>query len=59
MNEVTRFHSRVIKAEWDSKLFRYNLEIEDLKTGETFLDYAEVLINATGWLKYAFHCFRG
>jgi hypothetical protein len=28
------------------------LEIEDLTTGETFHDYAEVWINATGWLKY-------
>jgi hypothetical protein len=28
------------------------LEIEDVQTGEISHDYAEVLINATGWLKY-------
>jgi cation diffusion facilitator CzcD-associated flavoprotein CzcO len=28
------------------------LEIEDGKTGEIYQDYAEILINATGWLKY-------
>jgi glycerol-3-phosphate dehydrogenase len=49
---VTKFNCRVVRATWDNKLFRYDLEIEDLENGETFHDYAEVLINATGWLKY-------
>jgi len=52
VDRVTRFNSRVIRATWDSKLYRYDLEIEDTQTGEKLTDYAEVLINATGWLKY-------
>ena len=50
---MTKFNCRVVRATWDNKLFRYDLEIEDLEKGETFHDYAEVLINATGWLKYS------
>jgi|SRR5271170_1309262 cation diffusion facilitator CzcD-associated flavoprotein CzcO len=51
VDRVTRFNSRLLTATWDSKLCRYDLEIEDVKTGEKLKDYAEVLINATGWLK--------
>ena len=49
---MTRFNSRLVRATWDPKLYRYDLEIEDTQTGEKLKDYAEVLINATGWLKY-------
>jgi hypothetical protein len=48
----TRFNAKVTKATWDPKLYRYDLEIKDVQTGEKITDYAEVLINATGWLKY-------
>jgi cation diffusion facilitator CzcD-associated flavoprotein CzcO len=47
----TRFNAKVIKAVWDPKFYRYDLEIEDVQTGEKMTDNAEVLINATGWLK--------
>lgn len=52
MAKSTRFNAKVTKATWDPKLYRYDLEIEDVQTGEKITDYAEVLINATGWLKY-------
>jgi len=51
VDRVTRFNSRLVRATWDPKLYRYDLEIEDTQTGEKLKDYAEVLINATGWLK--------
>lgn len=51
VDKITRFDSRLVRATWDSILYRYNLEIEDLKSGPLIRDYADVLINATGWLK--------
>ena len=52
MAKYTHFNAKVTKATWDPKLYHYDLEIEDVQTGEKITDYAEVLINATGWLKY-------
>ena len=51
VDKHTRFHSRVLSATWNHSLYRYELEIEDVKTGEKIQDHAEVLINASGWLK--------
>ena len=51
VDKHTRFHSRVLSATWNHSLYRYELEIQDIKTGEKILDHAEVLINASGWLK--------
>lgn len=41
-------------ATWNGKTGQWEIEVEDLKTGKTFVDKAEVFINACGFLKYDF-----
>jgi len=37
---------------WDPKEGQWEVEVEDLETGKTVIDRGEILINATGFLKY-------
>lgn len=51
MYEKTKFGHKVIKAEWNDNSSLWNVTVEDLATGKTFVDSAEVLINSGGVLK--------
>jgi cation diffusion facilitator CzcD-associated flavoprotein CzcO len=46
-----KLRHQVHAATWDEKAAVWNVEIENLATGERFVDTAEVLINGTGVLK--------
>ena len=41
----------IIAASWDDKNGVWEVTVKDLKTGVTFVDTAEVLINNSGVLK--------
>jgi cation diffusion facilitator CzcD-associated flavoprotein CzcO len=49
--ELVRLNHAVRKATWDDVQGKWRVEIEDLKTQQTFIDEAEVLINSGGFLK--------
>jgi hypothetical protein len=55
--EYVRLKHRVSKATWDSVKGQWQVKVEDLSTGQTKVDCAEVLVNATGFLKYAFSLY--
>ncbi|KAK1761804.1 hypothetical protein QBC33DRAFT_582134 [Phialemonium atrogriseum] len=48
--DFVQLEHRVIGATWNGKAGQWEIEVEDLKTGKTFVDKAEVFINACGFL---------
>lgn len=50
IREITRFNTRVLSADWNEATAEWELELEDVKTGEKFKDSAPVLINGSGLL---------
>jgi cation diffusion facilitator CzcD-associated flavoprotein CzcO len=42
---------RVTKCEWNEKQGKWEVEVEDLEAGRMLTDEAEVVVNATGFLK--------
>jgi cation diffusion facilitator CzcD-associated flavoprotein CzcO len=51
IHEHLRLQHRVVRARWDGGSGTWKLEIEDIVAKKTFLDEAEVVINACGFLK--------
>jgi cation diffusion facilitator CzcD-associated flavoprotein CzcO len=51
VHDHVHLNNRVVEARWNEATGQYNLIIEDLSSGTTFTDQAEVLINSTGILK--------
>jgi cation diffusion facilitator CzcD-associated flavoprotein CzcO len=51
VEEFVKLRSQVTEAVWNERDGRWKLQIEDLTSGTTFSDEADVLINATGFLK--------
>lgn len=49
--EHTKFKHKVVGAEWSESEQIWQVEVEDLETGHSFIDKAEVLINGGGPLK--------
>jgi len=49
--EKAKFNHKVVKAEWDNEASLWRVTVEDLLTGRTFVDSAEVLLNCGGVLK--------
>jgi len=48
---LTKFQHALRKATWDDESGRWILQVEDLVAKKTIEDRAEVVINATGFLK--------
>ena len=49
--EHVQLNCRVRSASWDESQGRWHVEIQNTKLNEVFIDEAEVLINAGGFLK--------
>jgi cation diffusion facilitator CzcD-associated flavoprotein CzcO len=47
-----KLSTRVVEARWSEEDSRWNLKIEDLNNGRIFDDHCDVLLSATGILKY-------
>ncbi|OAP58400.1 hypothetical protein AYL99_07490 [Fonsecaea erecta] len=50
VNKFVKLNSRVKEAVWNESTGKWKVQIEDLTSGSTFSDEAEVLINAAGFL---------
>jgi cation diffusion facilitator CzcD-associated flavoprotein CzcO len=57
MRQFVRLNHQVTRAEWDEDCGRWKLNIKDLEKNDIITDEAEVLINATGFLKYVLYSF--
>ncbi len=53
MRPEIRLKHKVQHAQWVEASGEWELEIQNMQTGETFLDHCNFLLNATGVLKYA------
>lgn len=53
MYEHTKFRHAIRRAEWDNNTNVWAITVENLETGEIFVDHAEVFLNLGGNLKYA------
>jgi cation diffusion facilitator CzcD-associated flavoprotein CzcO len=54
MWEFLRLQHQVVGAKWDNEAGQWEVEVEDIMGGRKFTDKAEILLNATGFLKYVF-----
>lgn len=52
VDDFLKLQHRVDKAVWSPKEGRWEVSVQDLKHEQVFIDKAEVLINAAGFLKY-------
>jgi len=51
--DFVRLEHQVIGATWETNQGQWQVEVKNTATGEIFMDRAEVLINAGGFLKYS------
>ena len=51
VNDFVQLRRRVVACNWDGDEGKWMVEVEDLSSNTNFVDTAEVLINACGFLK--------
>lgn len=52
VDDFLKLQHRVDKAVWNPEEGKWEVSVYDLEHGQVFIDKAEVLINAAGFLKY-------
>lgn len=52
VNEFVKLQHKVRSVVWNDETAQYDVAVDDLEKGVTLTDKAEVVINATGFLKY-------
>ena len=51
VNDFVQLRHRVVSCKWDDHRGKWSVEVEDLSSDTIFVDTAEVVINACGFLK--------
>lgn len=51
VNDFVQLRHRVVGCNWDDRQGKWSVKVEDLSSNTTFVDTAEVVINACGFLK--------
>lgn len=50
--QYVKLEHQVVGATWDEERFKWIVQVEDLAAGKVFTDECDVLLSATGILKY-------